>query len=59
MTVEILKRATKTPATETDTARTTVATMLAEIDKTGEAAVRAYAKSLDQWSALQGHPGGD
>jgi sulfopropanediol 3-dehydrogenase len=50
MTVEILKRATKTPATESDTARTTVAAMLAEIDKNGEAAVRAYARSLDKWS---------
>ena len=50
MAITLLKTATKTPATETDTARTTVAQMLADIDARGEAAVRDYAKSLDRWS---------
>jgi sulfopropanediol 3-dehydrogenase len=44
-----LKKASKTPETETATAQKVVADMLAEIEKHGEAAVRAYAKSLDGW----------
>jgi len=43
------KRATKTPETETATAQRVVTEMLAEIEKTGEAAVREYAKKLDKW----------
>jgi hypothetical protein len=43
----ILKTAVKTPATETDTARATVATMLAEIDGRGEQAVRDYVDRRD------------
>jgi sulfopropanediol 3-dehydrogenase len=46
----ILKPATKTPATEVNTARTTVAAMLADIDQRGEVAVRDYARTLDKWS---------
>jgi sulfopropanediol 3-dehydrogenase len=50
MPVTILKQASKTPATETDAARTTVAAMLAEIDARGEQAVRDYARTLDNWT---------
>ncbi len=44
-----LKKASKTPETETATAQKVVSEMLAEIGKNGEAAVRAYAKKLDAW----------
>ncbi|MBA4788786.1 MAG: histidinol dehydrogenase [Rhizobiales bacterium] len=49
MTIEYLKRATKTPDTETGTAREVVTTMLAEIEQRGEDAVRDYALKLDKW----------
>ncbi len=49
MTTTYLKKASKTPETETATAQKVVTTMLAEIDRGGEAAVRAYAKELDGW----------
>jgi sulfopropanediol 3-dehydrogenase len=49
MSTTYLKRASKTPETETATAQKVVTEMLAEIGKNGEAAVRAYAKKLDQW----------
>jgi sulfopropanediol 3-dehydrogenase len=49
MTVTYLKKAAKTPETETATAQKVVTEMLAEIGKNGEAAVRAYAKKLDGW----------
>ncbi len=44
-----LKKAAKTPDTETATAQRVVTEMLAEIEKNGEAAVREYAKKLDKW----------
>ena len=44
-----LKKASKTPETETATAQKVVTEMLAEIEKNGEAAVREYAKKLDKW----------
>jgi sulfopropanediol 3-dehydrogenase len=47
--IKYLKKADKTPETETATAQKVVTEMLTEIDKNGEAAVRAYAKSLDKW----------
>jgi sulfopropanediol 3-dehydrogenase len=50
MSVTYLKKAAKTPDTETDAARTVVADMLAVIEAGGEAAVRDYALKLDQWS---------
>ncbi len=50
MAITYLKRATKTADTETTAAREVVAGMLAEIETNGEAAVRAYAAKLDQWS---------
>ena len=49
MTVSYLKKADKTPETETASAQQVVTTMLAEIGAKGEAAVRAYASQLDQW----------
>lgn len=48
--VEYLKRAAKTPETETETARAVVSEMLAAIETGGEAAVRRYAEKLDRWS---------
>jgi sulfopropanediol 3-dehydrogenase len=49
LAVTYLKRAAKTPASETDAARGVAAEMLAKIERGGEAAVRAYAKELDGW----------
>ncbi len=49
MTITYLKKASKTPETETATAQAVVTDMLAQIGRDGEAAVRAYAKKLDQW----------
>jgi sulfopropanediol 3-dehydrogenase len=50
MAIEYLKKATKTPETETGAARKVVDEMLAEIERRGEAAVREYAAKLDQWT---------
>ena len=49
MTVSHLKKADKSPETETASAQQVVTTMLAEIGAKGEVAVRAYARQLDQW----------
>ncbi len=49
MSIQYLKKAAKTPESETATAQAVVSDMLSEIQKNGEAAVRSYAKSLDQW----------
>jgi len=49
MTIIYLKRASKTPESETATAQKVVTEMLAEIDQHGEAAVRRYARTLDAW----------
>jgi sulfopropanediol 3-dehydrogenase len=49
VTIQYLKKASKTPDTETATAQAVVADMLASIRKDGEAAVRRYAKELDKW----------
>lgn len=49
MTIRYLKKASKTPETETATAQKVVNEMLAAIQTGGEAAVRDYAKKLDQW----------
>ena len=51
MATTYLKKAAKTPASETATAQRVVTEMLAEIAANGEAAVRAYAKKLDAWDA--------
>ncbi len=49
MTITYLKKASKSPETETATAQKVVSEMLAEIAGGGEAAVRHYAKQLDAW----------
>jgi sulfopropanediol 3-dehydrogenase len=49
VSIQYLKKAAKTPETETATAQSVVSDMLAEIQKNGEAAVRHYAKKLDAW----------
>jgi sulfopropanediol 3-dehydrogenase len=48
--MEYLKRAAKTPETETAAARAVVDEMLAEIRARGELAVRDYAAKLDGWT---------
>ncbi|CAN1532467.1 HisD Histidinol dehydrogenase [Rhabdaerophilaceae bacterium] len=50
MTITALKKASRTPETETDTARKVVTEMLAAIEKGGEQAVCEYALTLDKWS---------
>ena len=50
MAIKYLKKAAKTPATESGEARKVVDTMLAAIAQRGEAAVREYAQSLDGWT---------
>jgi len=50
MSVEYLKRATRTPATEAGVARQVASDMLADIERRGEAAVREYAATLDRWT---------
>ncbi len=49
MSIEFLKRAAKTPESETKGARRVVAEMLAQIEARGEEAVREYARKLDRW----------
>lgn len=51
MTVNWLKKAEKTPAEQSAGAQQVVAQMLAQIGARGEAAVREYAKKLDNWDA--------
>ena len=50
MSTHYLKKASKTPETETSNAQQVVVEMLAHIEKNGESAVREYAKSLDKWT---------
>lgn len=50
MATRYLKKASKSPETETGQARKVVGEMLAEIERRGEAAVREYAARLDGWS---------
>jgi sulfopropanediol 3-dehydrogenase len=50
MPIEYLKRATKTPETESENARAVVSEMLAAIEAGGEQAVRDYAEKLDRWT---------
>jgi sulfopropanediol 3-dehydrogenase len=49
MAITYLKKASKTPETETATAQAVVNSMLAEISEHGESAVRGFAKKLDKW----------
>jgi len=48
--IAYLKRAAKTPETESDYARRVAGDMLADIEARGEAAVREYAERLDGWT---------
>ena len=50
MAIAYLKRAAKSPETETATARNVAGDMLVEIARRGEEAVRDYARTLDQWT---------
>lgn len=50
MATTYLKRAAKTPESETGNARTVAAEMLAAIEAGGESAVRDYARKLDNWT---------
>ncbi|WP_454616587.1 histidinol dehydrogenase [Bradyrhizobium cenepequi] len=50
MSVTYMKKAAKTPETETGTARAVVDEMLAAIEAGGEQAARDYAFRLDKWS---------
>lgn len=50
MGIQFLKKATKTPESESSNAQQVVVEMLANIERNGELAVREYAKSLDQWT---------
>ena len=52
MGTNYLKKASKTPETETSNAQQVVVEMLTNIEKNGESAVREYAKSLDKWTAI-------
>jgi sulfopropanediol 3-dehydrogenase len=49
MTITYLKKAEKTPETETASAQKVVTQMLAAIDAGGEQAVRDFARQLDKW----------
>ncbi|MCU0508578.1 MAG: histidinol dehydrogenase [Anaerolineae bacterium] len=50
MPIQSLKTATRTPESETETARAVVAEMLGQIERRGEQAVRDYAAKLDGWT---------
>jgi sulfopropanediol 3-dehydrogenase len=50
VSIQYLKRAAKSPESETATARAVVEEMLAEIARNGEQAVRDYAAKLDRWT---------
>ena len=49
MTIEYLKKAIKTSATNEDQTREIVKGMLKEIEGDGEVAVKKYSKNLDGW----------
>ena len=50
MSIQYLKRAAKSPESETATARKVVDEMPGEIARNGEQAVCDYAAKLDQWT---------
>ena len=50
MTINYLKKASRTTESETQTAQKVAGEMLAEIRANGESAVRAYAEKLDHWT---------
>ncbi|HST00425.1 MAG TPA: histidinol dehydrogenase, partial [Usitatibacter sp.] len=49
MAATYLKKASKTPETESGNAQAVASQMIAEIERRGEAAVREYAAKLDRW----------
>ncbi|HEY2630143.1 MAG TPA: histidinol dehydrogenase [Usitatibacter sp.] len=49
MATTFLKKAQKTPETESGNAQSVASSMLSEIERRGEAAVREYASKLDKW----------
>lgn len=49
MPIQYLKKASKSPETETGNAQTVVSEMLTRIESEGEDAVRDYARTLDHW----------
>ena len=49
MATTFLKKAQKTPETESGNAQSVASAMLSEIERRGEAAVREYASKLDKW----------
>ena len=49
MPIDYLKRATRTPESESGNARKVAGDMLADIERRGEDAVRDYAARLDRW----------
>ncbi|MBJ7503064.1 MAG: histidinol dehydrogenase [Polynucleobacter sp.] len=50
MPIQFLKKASKTPETETSKAQEVAYAMLRRIEQEGEAAVKDYAQELDHWS---------
>lgn len=50
MSITYLKKASKTPDTESGNAQAVVSRMLSDIEGRGEAAVREYADKLDKWT---------
>jgi sulfopropanediol 3-dehydrogenase len=50
MTITYLKKASKTPDTESGNAQAVVSRMLSDIEGRGESAVREYADKLDKWT---------
>ena len=50
MAIEFLKRASRSPESETGAARRVAEEMLSEIERRGEEAVREYAAKLDHWT---------
>jgi len=50
MAITYLKKAEKTPETESGNAQAVASEMLAQIEKRGEEAVREYAAKLDNWT---------
>jgi len=50
MSIEYLKKATKTPQTDETQTREIVVNMLNDIKENGEAAVKKYAEKLDKWT---------
>jgi sulfopropanediol 3-dehydrogenase len=49
MAIQYLKKAARSPETESGEARRVASEMLAEIERRGEEAVREYARKLDKW----------